>query len=445
MKKVRTYGSSAREAERLLRRIEDRSGAATARIEPAVKRILSGVRRGGDAVLRRYAERFDGLAKSAELAVSADEMAAAWADTPKDLRQAMRTAATNIRRFAQWQMPKSWIRTLEGVTLGQKCLPLASVGCYVPGGRYPLPSTLLMTALPAQVAGVERIVVVSPHPARETLAAAHLAGITEFHRIGGAQAIAALAYGTASVPRVDKIVGPGNLYVTTAKKLVAFDCGIDMLAGPTEIVVASEQGEPRWIASDLVAQSEHDPETLAVFVTSNAELAQAVAQEVERQAARNQIAKRALAKNGFIFMTKTEKEAASIANRLAGEHLTVDSQSDLTWVRHAGSIFVGSRTPQAMGDYISGPNHVLPTGRLARIRGGLSVYDFLRLVTTQEYTPAGLERLGPPAARLADAEGLAGHAAAVRLRLGAPFKPEAGPERAERVERVGLSGGGSKR
>lgn len=424
MKKVRTYGSNRREAERLLQRIEDRSGAATARLEPAVKRILTAVRRGGDAALRRYAERFDGLPKKAGLSVPLEEMAAAWEETPEDLRRALRTAAANIRRFAQWQMPKEWTRTTQGVTLGQKCLPLASVGCYVPGGRYPLPSTLLMTAIPAHVAGVERIVVVSPHPARETLAAAHMAGVQEFYRIGGAQAVAALAYGTASIPRVDKIVGPGNLYVTIAKKLVAFDCGIDMLAGPTEIVVASEKGDPRWIASDLVAQSEHDPETLAVFVTSNVELAQAVSVEVEKQAAENRIAKQALAKNGLIIITKTAEETASVANRLAGEHLTVDAPDDLNWVRHAGSIFVGLRTPQAMGDYISGPNHVLPTGELARIRGGLSVYDFLRLVTTQEYTAAGLKRLGPPAVRLAEAEGLAGHAAAVRLRLDTSHKSD---------------------
>ncbi len=303
-----------------------------------------------------------------------------------------------------------------GVQLGQRALPLESVGCYVPGGRYPLPSTLLMTVIPAQVAGVKRIVVVSPRPARETLAAAHLAGVKELYRIGGAQAIAALAYGTASVPRVDKIVGPGNLYVTTAKKLVAFECGIDMLAGPTEIVVASENGNPQWIAADIVAQAEHDPEALAVLVTSNPKLAQETAKEVQIQASTNKIASQAIARNGFIFLTKTKNETETVANRLAAEHLTVDKPNDLGWVRHAGSIFVGANTPQSMGDYISGPNHVLPTGRLARVRGGLSVYDFLRLVTTQEYTAAGLAEYGPHVERLATAEGLVGHAASVRIR-----------------------------
>lgn len=416
MKVIRTYGKTAKEAERLLRRIEDRSGTATARLEPAVRRILAAVRRQGEPALRRYAERFDALPPNASLAVSPQEMAEAWDQTPAELRRALRTAAANIRRFARWQMPKQWTRRLPGLELGQRCLPLASVGCYVPGGRYPLPSTLLMTVLPAQVAGVPRIVVVSPRPARETLAAAHLAGVTEMYRIGGAQAIAALAYGAGSLRRVDKIVGPGNLYVTTAKKLVAFDCGIDMLAGPTEIVIAAEAGDPRSIASDLIAQSEHDPETLAVLVTGNATLAAATAAQVARASGDNAMARRALARNGYIFLTKSKQETITVANRLAAEHLTLQSSSDLESIQHAGSIFLDTFTPQSMGDYISGPNHVLPTGRLARVRGGLSVLDFLRIVTTQQYSPQGLNRVGPQAILLAEAEGLTGHAASVRAR-----------------------------
>jgi histidinol dehydrogenase len=416
MRLLRTYGRNAAQAEAVLRQIEERSGAATNRLEPAVKRILADIRRSGDTALRRYAERLDGLASSANLSVTQEEMAVAWDQTPKELRKSLQAAAANIRRFARWQMPKEWTRKLPGMQLGQRALPLDSVGCYVPGGRYPLPSTLLMTVIPAQVAGVKRIVVVSPRPARETLAAAHLAGVRQFYRVGGAQAIAALAYGTDSVRRVDKIVGPGNLYVTTAKKLVAFECGIDMLAGPTEIVVASENGNPQWIAADMVAQSEHDPETLAVLVTSNAELARQTTKAIQLQASSNKIAGQATATNGYIFLTKSANETATVTNRLAAEHLTVDTGKDLIWVRHAGSIFVGESTPQSMGDYISGPNHVLPTGRLARVRGGLSVYDFLRLVTTQEYTAAGLEKYGPHAERLATAEGLVGHAASVRIR-----------------------------
>ncbi|MGB8480224.1 MAG: histidinol dehydrogenase [Acidobacteriaceae bacterium] len=416
MRLIRTYGKTAAQAETMLRQIEERSGAATGRLEPAVKRILADIRRKGDAALRRYAERLDGLAPSADIRVTQAEMAAAWDQTPKELRKSLQAAAGNIRRFARWQMPKEWTRKLPGLQLGQRALPLDSVGCYVPGGRYPLPSTLLMTVIPAQVAGVQRIVVVSPRPARETLATAHLAGVTEFYRVGGAQAIAALAYGTARVQPVDKIVGPGNLYVTTAKKLVAFECGIDMLAGPTEIVVASENGNPEWIAADIVAQAEHDPETLAVLVTSNPQLARETAKEVQNQASLNKIACQAIARNGFIFLTKTRNETETVTNRLAAEHLTIDKQSDLQWVRHAGSIFIGANTPQSMGDYISGPNHVLPTGRLARVRGGLSVYDFLRLVTTQEYTAAGLAEHGLHAERLATAEGLLGHAASVAIR-----------------------------
>ncbi|MGC1872339.1 MAG: histidinol dehydrogenase [Acidobacteriaceae bacterium] len=416
MKLIRTYGKTAAQAETMLRQIEERSDAATGRLEPAVKRILTDVRRKGDDALRRYAERLDGLERSANMRVAQEEMAAAWEQTPKELRKSMQAAAANIRRFARWQMPRDWTRKLPGVQLGQRALPLESVGCYVPGGRYPLPSTLLMTVIPAQVAGVKRIVVVSPRPAREILAAAHLAGVKELYRIGGAQAIAALAYGTASIPRVDKIVGPGNLYVTTAKKLVAFECGIDMLAGPTEIVVASGNGKPQWIAADMVAQAEHDPETLAVLVTSNAKLARETAREVKSQSSSNKLASQAIARNGFIFLTKSTNETATVTNRLAAEHLTIDNQNDLAWVRHAGSIFIGANTPQSMGDYISGPNHVLPTGRLARVRGGLSVYDFLRLVTTQEYTAAGLAKHGPHAERLATAEGLLGHAASVRIR-----------------------------
>jgi histidinol dehydrogenase len=413
-----TFGRNARRTEALLQQLEQRSSVATAQLEPAVRRMLAAVRSQGDRALRRYAQKLDGLSANASLRVPREEMAEAWAATPKDLRQSMQVAARNIRRFAQWQMPKNWTRRAAiGLTLGQRALPLDSVGCYVPGGRYPLPSTLLMTTLPAQIAGVARIVVVSPRPARETLAAAHLAGVEEFYRIGGAQAIAALAYGTESIARIDKIVGPGNLYVTTAKKLVAFDCGIDMLAGPTEIVYASANGSADSIASDLVAQAEHDPNALAIFVTCNAALAQMVALQVLVLAQGNPIAQQALKKNGYLFVADSAQAMAATANRLAPEHLTIDAESDLNWVRHAGSIFIGDATPQSMGDYISGPNHVLPTGRSARVRAGLSVYDYLRLVTTQSYTPAALGVLGPHAARLADAEGLRAHAASVRLRL----------------------------
>jgi histidinol dehydrogenase len=241
--------------------------------------------------------------------------------------------------------------------------------------------------------------------------------VTEFYRVGGAQAIAAMAFGTASVSRVDKIVGPGNLFVTAAKILASGECGIDMPAGPTEIGVTSETGDAAGIAADLVAQAEHDPEALAVLITSNAKLAAEVDAEVKLQAKSNVLARQALAKQGCIFVTSTVAKAQELTNRLALEHLTVDSIADLKWLKNAGSVFVGAYSPQSMGDYVSGPNHVLPTGRNGRVRGGLSVMDFVKVITVQEYTREGLGAMGPHAIALAEAEGLKGHAQSVRVRM----------------------------
>jgi histidinol dehydrogenase len=345
-------------------------------------------------------------------------MAAAWDALDPALRDALSVAADQIRAFAVNQLPASWSDSpIQGLTTGQLVRPLASVGCYVPSGRHPLPSTLLMTAIPAKVAGVSRVVVASPKPAPETLAAAHLLGITEFYRLGGAHAVAALAYGTATLPRVEKIVGPGNLYVTAAKRLVAFDCAIDMLAGPTEIVVTSDHGRAVDIASDLVAQAEHDPEALAIFITTRADLPRAVITETKLRSRTNPIAREALARNGLVIIASTLGEAHSITNRIAPEHLTVDTAADLDWVQNAGSVFIGRWSAQPMGDYISGPNHTLPTGGMARVRGGLSVNDFIKLITVQQYSAQGLKALGPKAALLAEAEGLTGHSEAIRTRL----------------------------
>jgi histidinol dehydrogenase len=383
-----------------------------------VRRILVDVRGRGDDALLRYAAKFDGFDKSSSLLISREEMKAAWEATEPKLQAAMIVARGNILAFAEAQMPQEWtISAVTGVRVGQIVRPLSSVGCYVPGGRYPLPSTLLMTVTPAQVAGVERIVVCSPKPAKETLAAAWLAEVTEFYRVGGAQAIAAMAYGTAMIGRVDKIVGPGNLYVTAAKMMVSSECGIDMPAGPTEIVVTSEKGSAAGIAADLVAQAEHDPDALAVLITSNEVLAQEVAVLVRSRAKGNMIAKQSLAAQGCIFVTATVREAQELTNRLAPEHLTVDAEADLKWVCNAGSVFVGDYSPQSMGDYISGPNHVLPTGRFGRVRGGLSVMDFVKVITVQKYTRIGLKQTGPPAIALAEAEGLNGHAESVRVRM----------------------------
>jgi histidinol dehydrogenase len=418
MKVVRTYGRGARAAEDLIKALERRGAVNTARVDGIVREILNEVRQRGDVALREYASRLDALEGDQALLVSHREMQEAWEATSPVLQRAMQVAQANIRAFAEAQRPKEWMISLaDGVKTGQIIRPLGSVGCYVPGGRYPLPSTLLMSATPAQVAGVERIVVCSPKPARETMAAAWLVGITEFYRVGGAQAIAALAFGTESIARVDKIVGPGNLFVTAAKEAISAECGIDMPAGPTEIGVTSETGDPAGIAADMVAQAEHDPEALAVLITSNAELASKFEVEVRRQAKDNTLAKQSLAKQGHIFVTKTVAEARDLTNRLAFEHLTIDSASDLKWVKNAGSVFVGAYSPQSMGDYVSGPNHVLPTGRNGRIRGGLSVMDFLKVITVQQYTKKGLRQLGPHAVALAEAEGLKGHAQSVRRQL----------------------------
>ena len=414
MKLISTAGRAGRvKIDALLAR----RNAAYERALPAARRIVEGVHKGGDVALRRYASKFDGNSQPESLRISPEEMQDALEAISPPVERALRTAARNIRAFAERQKPKDWnFAPASGVVVGQRIRPIGSVGCYVPSGRYPLPSTLLMTAIPAQVAGVERVVVVSPRPALETLAAAALLGITEFYRLGGAHAIAALAYGTESIPRVDKIVGPGNAFVTAAKKLVAFDCAIDMLAGPTEIVVTSERGDPDEIAADLVAQAEHDPDAAAIFITTNATLAQAVIANVKQRARTNTTAAESIARNGAAIVASSLEEARSLTNAIAPEHLTVDAMEDLAWVNNAGSVFIGRYSAQPLGDYVSGPNHTLPTCGLARVRGGLSVMDFVKVMTVQEYTPEGLRRLGPAAIALAEAEGLRGHADAIRAR-----------------------------
>jgi histidinol dehydrogenase len=401
---------------KLIAEIAQRGAADTERVQPKVRKIVAAVRRKGDRALRDYACKLDGLAAKQPLRVSDVELKEAWRSVDADFKRALEGAGKNIRQFCEWQMPRSWSRVADvGVRLGQLVRPIDSVGCYVPGGRYPLPSTLLMTVIPAQVAGVERIVVVSPKPAKETLAAAYFLGVEEMYRVGGAQAIAALAYGTDSIDRVAKIVGPGNIYVTTAKKLVAFDASIDMLAGPTEAIIVSEKGNAKFIAADLVAQAEHDPETLLVFLTTSKRLALGVAQEAKAQSANNPIAKQALSKRGYIFIAHDIAQAMEATNQLAAEHLTVDEEL-LDSVTNAGSVFVGDYAAQSFGDYASGPNHVLPTGGLAAVRGGLSVNDYLKIVTVQQVSAKGVRKLAPIALPLAEAEGLMAHANSVNVR-----------------------------
>jgi histidinol dehydrogenase len=405
-----------RRAEAAVRKLEQRGAADLARVEKQVTRIVADVRKNGDRALRSYAEKWDGMAKKQPLRVPEVELESAWKSVSDNFKQALKTAAANIRRYCEWQKPEPWRNAASpGIQVGQIVRPLQSAGCYVPGGRYPLPSTMLMTVIPAQVAGVQEIRIVSPRPAAETLAAAFFLGIREFYRIGGAQAIAALAYGTASVPRVDKIVGPGNLFVTAAKKLIAFDCGIDFLAGPTEVVIVSERGEARFIAADLVAQAEHDPDALAIFITSTESLAGSVAREVKSAAAANDTAKTSLKTKGAILLAASHEQGLEFANRIAAEHVTVHEE-DLPLIRNAGSIFIGDYSPQAAGDYAAGPNHVLPTGGVARFRGGLNVQDFVKAISVQQLSRDGLDRIATAIVTLAEAEGLKAHAQSIRVR-----------------------------
>jgi len=396
--------------------ILEKRGSRFDEIEPAVRKIVDDVRRNGDAALLKYAHQFDGLDRAQSVRVGEAEMKAALKQAPAQLKSALRKAATNIRQFCEWQKPKAWTKVRGGSSLGQLIRPLDSVGCYVPGGRFPLVSTLLMTVIPAQVAGVNNILVLSPRPSATVLVAAAMLGVEEFYRVGGAQAIAALAYGTEAIPRVTKIVGPGNLFVTAAKKMVAFDCSIDMLAGPTEVVIVSSRGNPAFIAADLVAQAEHDPETLAVFITTSRKLARAVADQLQSAGGdENAVAQRSLDSRGAILIAGSREQAFDWANCIASEHITIEKK-DLPLVRNAGSVFIGDYSAQAAGDYASGPNHVLPTAGAARFRGGLSVMDFVKIISVQELSSAGLRKLAPTIIRLAETEGLRAHAESIRVR-----------------------------
>jgi histidinol dehydrogenase len=401
-------------ADTYVKNLENR-GSRFDEIEPAVRKIIDDVRRNGDAALLKYAHQFDGLDPAEPVRVCESDMKEAWKQAPTQLQTALRKAAKNIRQFCEWQKPKAWTKSRGGTSLGQMVRPLDSAGCYVPGGRFPLVSTLLMTVIPAQVAGVKSIRVVSPRPSREVLAAAGMLGVSDFFRIGGAQAIASLAYGTDTISRVDKIVGPGNSYVTAAKRLVAFDCSIDMLAGPTEVVIVSEKGKPAFIAADLIAQAEHDPETLAVLITTSRKLARAVANQLQPALRENIIAQESLDARGAILIADSREQAFEWANRIAPEHITIEKK-DLSLVRNAGSVFIGDYSAQAAGDYGSGPNHVLPTAGAARFRGGLSVMDFVKLISVQELSSTGLRKLSPTIVRLAETEGLRAHAESVRVR-----------------------------
>lgn len=415
MNLIRILGTN--QVGRLLARKAARFSEAEAIVAP----ILDAVRKRGDAGLLEYARKFDHLERKS-VRVPERELQAAAAQLSPDFRAAVDTASANIRAYAQRQMPAEWSKEFKpGLKLGQIVRPLDTVAAYVPAGRYPLPSTVMMTAIPAQVAGVERICVASPKAVPEVFGTCALLGVKDVFEMGGAQAIAAFAFGTRTVPRADRIVGPGNIYVAAAKKLLAGEVGIDFIAGPTEILIIAADGDPRAIAADLLAQAEHDTDASAILLTTSKRLATAVAKEVDRQLAvlsTAPVAKISIAKNSAIVLVSSLDEAADISNRFAPEHLNVPDASLIPKIKHAGSIFVGPFSPEAAGDYATGPNHVLPTSGAARQRGGLSVADYTKVISVQQLTRPALAKLAPAVTTLARAEGLEAHARSVEVRLG---------------------------
>ena len=405
--------SDARAIERLLAPADGRGDPA---FERRVQRIVDDVRTGGDRALARSAKRFDRL--SGPIEVSAREMRAGAARVDPAVRRAIAQAASHIATVAFHQIPKHFdVEVAPGVTVEQRVEPLARVGCYVPGGRFPLPSSLLMTAVPARVAGVREVIAVCPRPEPAVMAAALEAGVTRLFRIGGAHAVAALAFGTGKVPRVDKIVGPGNRYVAAAKAAVARHCAIDFYAGPTEIVIVAGAGQPAWIAADLIAQAEHDPEARAIFITWSRLLATRVVAAVAERSAGRAVVRQSLRQHGAVIVARHAREAMAIANRFAPEHLVVDREALAKRPLTAGAVFIGPYTAQAAGDYATGSNHVLPTSGAARFRGGLSAADFVRVMAVQRITRAGLAFLAPTILPLARAEGLEAHAESIEVRL----------------------------
>jgi histidinol dehydrogenase len=388
--------------------------------ETVVRPILDAVRKRGDRALIEYARRFDGLER-ASVRVPERELRGAAKKLAPEFRAAVETASANIRAYAERQMPKEWTaQAAPGLGLGQIVRPLDTVAAYIPAGRYPLPSTLMMTAVPAQVAKVPNICVACPKPVSEVFGTAAMLGLSQVFQMGGAQAIAAFAFGTRTVPRADRIVGPGNIYVAAAKKLLAGEVGIDFVAGPTEILIVAADGEPAHLAADMLAQAEHDADASAVLLTTSKRLAAAVAAEVDRQLQTlptAAVARQAILKNSAIVLVRSLDEAMELANRIAPEHLSIPDRALLAKVRHAGSVFIGPFSPEAAGDYASGPNHVLPTGGAARQRGGLAVTDYLKVISVQQLSGVALRHLAPAITTLARAEGLEAHARSVEIRL----------------------------
>jgi histidinol dehydrogenase len=404
--------------------------AEATNVDAVVAAIIEDVRRRGDTALVDYTNRFDRVSfTAADLRVTKAEIAAAVAQVPKKTVAALRLAAKRIEDYHRRQMPRPFrYRDKAGLTLGARWTPIDAAGLYVPGGTAAYPSSVLMNAVPAKVAGVKRLVITTPTPDGKlnplVLATAKIAGVDEIYRVGGAQAIAALAYGTAAIARVDKITGPGNAYVAAAKRMVFGAVGIDMIAGPSEVViVADRKNDPRWIAVDLLAQAEHDAAAQSVLITDDVKFADAVAAAVDRELAnlpRAEIAGASWRRHGAIIQVRRLGEAAALIDRLAPEHLqlAVDKPEGLAAkLRHAGAIFLGRHAPEALGDYLAGPNHVLPTSGTARFSSGLGVFDFLKRTSLMGCGATGLRAIGQAAVTLAEAEGLTAHARSVALRL----------------------------
>jgi histidinol dehydrogenase len=397
------------QASSLLPRSADRMQSAISVVAP----IIADVRAGGDAAVLKYAKKLDGFTGDSFYVATGGEL-------DSELGAAVDSAIANVRLFAEQQLVKSWTKTIGDRELGQIIRPLDRVGAYVPSGRYPLLSTMLMAVVPAQVAGVADVTVACPRPTAQMLALASRLGIERVLCLGGAQAIAAMAYGTESIGAVQRIVGPGNAYVAAAKKLVSADVAIDFVAGPSEIVIVANDGNPQWIAADMLAQSEHDVDARAILLTTSTKLANAVQHEVGVQLAglsTADVAGESIRINGAIVICESEESAFRLVNLIAPEHLSLYDPSQLDRVRNAGSVFIGQYSTEAAGDYASGPNHILPTAGYATIRGGLSVNDFIKVITTQQLSKKAIDSLGATVTTLARAEGLEAHARSVEMRL----------------------------
>ncbi|OGW40497.1 MAG: histidinol dehydrogenase [Nitrospirae bacterium GWD2_57_9] len=413
-----------------LKRIVNRGETATEEVAVAVQEVVERVRKEGDPAVLEYTEKFDKVKLSLkDIKVSADEIKDSYTRVEQKKVEALKLAAQNIRAFHEKQKISSWVsQEADGVILGQLARPIRSAGVYVPGGKACYPSSVLMNVIPAKVAGVEQLVMCSPVPGGSLnpyiLVAADLAGVSEIYKIGGAQAVAAMAYGTATIPKVDKIVGPGNIYVATAKRYVFGQVDIDMIAGPSEIlVIADQSADPEFVASDLLSQAEHDELASSILVTTSRDLAEMVNAEVERQLAnlsRKEIARKAIDRFGAIVLVKDLEQAAAVSNSIAPEHLELAVEKPfelLGLIKNAGAIFLGHYTPESVGDYIAGPNHVLPTGGTARFFSPLSTDSFMKKSSLIFYTREGLDKVAEAVTQIADVEGLEAHGNTIRVRM----------------------------